>query len=129
MKIIYAEDTTEKYIAVSRAIKSMGYTVPVIKNNLEDAFDEILHARDNGEPFDIILTDMNYPEARGSEVTNGAGALLIKMLGENAINTPVILISSINYNIPGAFSCVWYVESQNWEHELELAIKSAISQR
>ena len=130
-RIFYAEDNTVKLLAVSRAMKSMGYNIEKSGSNLEDALKEVIRARDEGEPYDILMTDMNYPLKNGGTSTNEAGPTFISKVKEHGISAPVIEISSENYVVPGAFKCVWYVESRNWENDLEEALleASAICQR
>ena len=126
VRILYAEDSNEKYISIARAMKSMGYKSPDMKSNVEDAVEQVLLARESGKPYDVIMTDMNYPMETGAPSTNQAGPEFIKKLHENGIETPIIEISSVNYNVPGAFRCVWFVESHNWERDLEQALKEAL---
>ena len=127
VRILYAEDEMTKYTAIARAMKSMGFRITTLKSNVEDALDEVISARDSGAPYDIIMTDMNYPIKKGVPSSNASGPEFIRRLKENGIDTPIIEISSVNYNVEGAFSCIWYVESHMWERDLEKALKDAIS--
>jgi len=131
LKIFYAEDNTVKYMAVFREMRSMGYLIDKCEDNLSDALKEVLKARDEGRPYDIIMTDMNYPLKRGGVSTNEAGPMFISRLKEEGIASPVIEISSENYVVPEAFKCVWYEGIGNWQNDLEKALleASAICQR
>ena len=125
-RILYVEDSNEKYMAVSMSMKSMGFKVPVRKTNLSEAIDEIVGAKESGEAFDVVITDMNYPLAPGEPENEGSGEILIDRLQEKGIDVPVIVISSFNYNVEKAFRSIWFVKSRNWEDDLERAIQEAI---
>ena len=125
-RILYVEDSNEKYMAVSMSMKSMGFKAPVRKTNLSEAIDEIVGAKESGEAFDVVITDMNYPLAPGEPENEGSGEILIDRLQEKGIDVPVIVISSFNYNVEKAFRSIWFVKSRNWEDDLERAIQEAI---
>ena len=61
-------------------------------------------------PFDLIVTDMHYPLAKGMEADYDAGFILIERLKKEEINIPVIICSSSNYTEPGILGTVWYNE-------------------
>ena len=92
-RIFYAEDNTVKLLAVSRAMKSMGYNIEKSESNLEDALKEVIRARDEGEPYDILMTDMNYPLKNGGTSTNEAGPTFISKVKEHGISVRGVAVT------------------------------------
>ena len=67
-------------------LSKTGYKVSEARDGLE-ALNLILHAEDQGDPFDLLLTDIRMPRMSGME--------LIHELKWNEINLPVIAISGM----------------------------------
>lgn len=106
LKVLIVEDNPNKYSDIANALEKCGVRNMESASNLEEAFGMI-----KDSPFDLIITDMQYPLSGGlaPEVDN-AGEQLINHLKEKSINIPVIVCSSINYVIPDVLGCVWYSE-------------------
>ena len=130
MNILYVEDTSGKYMDVCGALKSSGLGAPVWKKNLEDALFAIDRAKKDGRAFDVILTDMEYPLSDGGAPKGDAGEHLIEALRNEGVETPVIVISSVNYrgNPPaGAKAAIFYRERDSaWQRELVEAIRRIV---
>ena len=51
-----------------------------------------------------------------------AGEYFLKALAEKNINLPVIICSTRNYRIPGAYGSVWFSDLSDWEMDLRSLI-------
>ena len=122
MKILYAEDHSEKYMDVVMALKSQGIKGVKWVESVSEAVDAAL--REEGEGgFDVVLTDMEYPLTPNGSSSTEAGINLIRRLKEERINVPVVVLSSHNYEIPEAYASVWYSSRGDWERKLAEIIR------
>lgn len=64
------------------------------------------------KPYDLIITDMWYPEKPGGRDTD-SGEALIKEVKERGWGIPIILCSSVNYHFPGILGSVHYSENED----------------
>ena len=80
--------------------------------HLEDSVDKHM------EVFDLAISDMHYPIRRGEIADWEAGEYFLKALAERNINLPVIICSTRNYRIPGAYGSVWFSDLSDWEMDL-----------
>ena len=127
MKILYAEDSRLKYMDVQMALKSAGMAQMTRVQSVEKAVEAAEDARDAGEPYDIVLTDMNYPLREGGRRTTESGTMIIRELREHGFDMPVIICSSHSYNEPLAYGSVFYSErKRDWERELVQMIQQAV---
>lgn len=118
MRIIHFEDSIEKYMDISRELRNMGIRDVTWVTNVCEGLEQIEAARKEGRPFDFAITDMRYPIRRGQAEDPEAGEHLIQILAEKGIDLPVIVCSTGNYCIPGAYECIWYSKLSDWEIEL-----------
>lgn len=110
LKVLIIEDNVFKAMDITRALEFSGVRDITRVRDQEAAF-EILYQSVEGEmPFNLIVTDMHYPLAKGMEADYDAGFILIERLKEEEINIPVIICSSRNYTEPGIWGTVWYNE-------------------
>ncbi len=123
MKILIIEDKSEKYIDIVMTLKSEGWSNVEKAGTVEEAMDKIVYAMDSAEPYDIVITDMHYPPAKGMPPIGDAGEKLIQEIKEKDIHLPVIVCSSHNYSLPAASAFVWYRKQGAWKRELIQAMK------
>jgi CheY-like chemotaxis protein len=109
MRILNVEDEVFKHRKIENVIEGCGRHEVAWAKNYEQAI-EMLE-----EPYDLVITDMNYPMARGEKDAPDAGEKLLEAL---AGKVPVIVCSSVNYKYPVAYGCVWYSDINDWEAEL-----------
>lgn len=107
-RAVIADDESLKAIAIKRALESNGVANIKIVGNQEQLWEEIYKSREDGNPVDLIVSDMQYPLTRGGDPDEECGFKLIERLKEEGIKIPVIICSSINYRVPEALGCVWY---------------------
>lgn len=108
IKVLIIDDSVYKAMDITRALEFSGVRDITRVRDQESAFEAIYESIENKVPFNLIVTDMHYPLARGMEADYNAGYILIEGLKEERINIPVIICSSRNYTEPGIFGTVWY---------------------
>ena len=124
MKILNIEDNSSKHWQIRSVLDECGITELEWKTNLADGMDEILKSIKANHPYDLIITDMNFPESpmkRRGEVLSGE--LLIEKLKKLHITIPVILCSSVNYKYPELYGNVHFSDRVNWENELKKLVR------
>jgi CheY-like chemotaxis protein/HPt (histidine-containing phosphotransfer) domain-containing protein len=67
-RVLLAEDGPDNRVLISYYLREVGLDVTMVENGLL-ARDAALHAKREGEPFDLILMDMQMPEMDGYEAT------------------------------------------------------------
>lgn len=125
MRVINFEDNVYKHVAICKILESCGVTDTDIVwvRNLEAGIDAVHAAIEAGEKFDLIITDMWYP-AKEFGGDNESGDALIEKSKAEKWDIPIILLSTIKYYYPNILGALQYSELENWEHELEILIKS-----
>ncbi len=108
MKVLIIDDSSIKAIEIKRALERNQFTEFVIVDNQADALKLL-----SKNSFDLIVSDMHYPLSKGVEADTEAGFKLIQALNDNNIATPVIICSSLNWNIPDIFGVVWYNKNRD----------------
>ncbi len=122
MKILNVEDDVYKQVDISKAVKRCTNAQIDWVRNLEDAFDRLDKSMKTPEPYDLVITDMWYPEYKGGEDSK-SGEILMERIRENGWKIPVILISSVNYKYPEIYGSIYYSKEGDWDKELEKKIK------
>ncbi len=118
LKVLLVEDNVYKRIDIKNALSLYGIKNVVCVNYLQAGMEEIYKSM-NTEPIGLIITDMHYPIERvGAEVPD-AGNQLIKRLQSEDINIPVIVCSSVPYQIPEILGTVWYDERRDLNRDLK----------
>lgn len=118
MRIIHLEDSVDKHMEVCRELRKMGITSVEWATSVGEGLEKIETAIQNGAPFDLAISDMHYPIRRGEIADWEAGEYFLKALAERNINLPVIICSTRNYRIPGAYGSVWFSDLSDWEMDL-----------
>lgn len=107
MKILVLEDEADKYFEVRRALEYSGVSEIDRAKNQKDGFDLIYENNKNGDSYDVVVTDMQYPLEQGASIDQEAGFKLLERFQKEGINIPVIICSRLNYSEPDAFGTVW----------------------
>ncbi len=118
MKIIHLEDSVDKHMEVCRELRKMGINSVEWATSVGEGLEKIETAIQNGTPFNLAISDMHYPIRRGEAADWEAGEYFLKALAERNINLPVIICSTRNYRIPGAYGSVWFSDLSDWEMDL-----------
>lgn len=125
--VLNIEDNIFKHLDICKALRSGGFTGLNIdcKGNLKDGIELIEEHYNIGTPYDLIITDMWYPETFGGGDAE-SGEKLIEIVQKNKWSIPIILCSSVNYNYPGILGSVHYSENEDWENKLVQLVRKII---
>ena len=124
IKVINIEDDAIKHAAIKRALKSNGVLEVDRARNAEEGLDMIDNAIEKGEPYDLLVLDMQFPVS--GTYNKEAGRYVIKELKSKNINIPIIICSSINYDIPDVAGCIFYNKSRNLNWDMKEILKKVI---
>lgn len=108
MKVLVIEDEPGKYRDISRALERSGISKNDRAKNQKDGFELIYKSIKDSSPYDVVVTDMQYPLEQGASIDKEAGFKLLQRFKKENINIPVIICSQSNYSEPEAFGTVWY---------------------
>lgn len=105
IKAVIADDDVFKRIDIQKALEWNGIKNITTARTQEKLWEQIYHSEDK---IDLIVTDMQYPLEAGGAVDEEAGTKLIERMKNEKIDIPVIVCSSMDYNIPDILGNVWY---------------------
>lgn len=94
MKALIVEDNIFKYAAVKRAVAKWNDFIFIHASTLANAKKMIEETYKADGHFDLIVTDMSYPEQSGGDINPHAGFLLIEWISSLGLHIPVIICSS-----------------------------------
>lgn len=114
-RILNIEDTIGKHWDVNRALYWNNYPNAELATTAEKGIQMIESAIAEGTPFELLITDMHF-SAKGED-NHKAGLYVIEELKKKGIEIPIIVCSSIRYNIPEIVGCIFYNRSRdlNWD--------------
>jgi signal transduction histidine kinase/CheY-like chemotaxis protein len=84
-RILLAEDTPENQRLIEHVLRRAGATVAVVENG-ELAVDAALAARERGEPFDLVVMDMQMPVLDGYSAT--------RVLRQKGYDLPIVALTA-----------------------------------
>lgn len=116
-KILFIEDTTEKYMEVYRFLRRQGYTEIDWVRNAQKAIEAVEKAKPSNETYSLVLSDMHF-EFYGQD-DHEAGIKTMNLFREKGYNIPVVFCSSQNWKIPGTIGNIFYNPRRDWEREAE----------
>ena len=105
--VIIADDEAIKRNDIRKALEFNSVRNIMTVKNQGELWEQIYHSEDK---IDLIVTDMQYPLEAGEAVDKEAGLKLIERMEKEKIDIPVIVCSTLNYNIPNILGSVWYDE-------------------
>lgn len=108
IRVVIVDDNMYKRADIQGALEFNGVGSITAFANQEEVWREIYRSREANETIDLIVTDMQYPLAAGASVDVEAGFKLIERMKKEKIDIPIIICSSINYNVSEVLGCVWY---------------------
>ena len=118
IKALILDDDVAKGMKVSRILKDLGVHIVAQVEDQESGFGVIYRNKDGEKRISLIVTDMHYPLEKGAKADVDAGKKMIERVKNENLNIPVIVFSSVNYDIPGALETIWYSDNVNWEDKL-----------
>lgn len=107
-KILLLEDNIFKAADITRVLEQYGIKELHKVKNQEEGKERLLEAINEQKPYDLIITDMNYPLESGAETDPEAGFKLLLWLKVKRIVTPVIICSGYQYREPSVLGCIRY---------------------
>ena len=117
LKTLYFEDDSYKFWEVSTVLERVGIQADRA-TCLQEGLQKWEDAATAGEPYALVITDMQFPLTSGGLVCDTAGDAVISRLREQNDPVPVIVCSSAPYQVSEAYGCIWYSERQRWQDEL-----------
>lgn len=120
-RILILEDDKKKYMDLVMLLKKMDISDITWFNNAEEG---IAAFKEGKKSFDAVISDMHYPYYEDGEPEEDTGLRLIAALKEADIPVPVIIVSSVHYNVPEAYAVIWYQPERNYEDELRKVLES-----
>lgn len=114
-KILNIEDSVFKHCDINRALDWNRYPESELATTAEKGIEMIESAIAENAPYDLLITDMHF-QVNGED-NHSAGLYVIEELKRKGIKIPVIVCSSIRYNIPEIVGCIFYNQSRdlNWD--------------
>ena len=114
MKVLHIEDAVIKHYEICKVMKKCGVLEIDWVKTLDDALQMV---REHKLEYNLIVTDMYYPLTPGGDEAE-SGLIFIQKLEEMKIETPIIVCSSVRYQIPGICGSVHYSDKTDWEQQL-----------
>ncbi len=120
MRILNLEDSVSKHSEIRAVLLSCGIKAEDIVwvTNLMDGIDIIKELAENGEYFDLAITDMYYPVEPGGYEEKDTGDKFVRFVKKERLKLPIIICSSVNIEDGSVYGCIWYSALGNWEMEL-----------
>ena len=116
MRVLNVEDNPVKHFNIVEALRRMNITDVTLEETENGAIMSVLEGIDNNTPFDLIISDMQFPLFTNGRPDDDAGLTLLAELKEHEIDIPVIFCSSFRLGIPGVLGCVHYSRDTDlWE--------------
>lgn len=124
MYILNLEDNIFKHNDICKVIKRGPFNDVKIDciGNLKDGIRKIEDMIKQGNPYDLIITDMWYPEKPGGDDSD-SGKILIQKAQDHGWKIPIILCSSVRYCFPEITGSIYYSKNEDWETKLINLIK------
>ncbi len=126
MRILNIEDSIYKHVNICKVLSDVSEHNVERATNLQEAVEMISSSIDSQEPYDLLITDMWYPETKGGKDAQ-SGDVLIELVKKNNWGIPIILCSSVNYYYSDILGNIHYSDNENWEEKLREMIKEAKS--
>ena len=118
LKVLLLEDNVYKRIDIKNALSLYGIKNVVCVDYMKAGLEAVEKSMAE-EPFELIISDMHYAIERIGGPVPDAGEQLIQKLQEEGIDIPIIICSSVPYNIPGILGTVWYDERRDLNRDLK----------
>lgn len=123
MRVLNVEDDPFKHQDIKRALGRMGITDITLEESVNGAVISVLESIENNNPFDLIISDMQFPLFTNGRPDDDAGMTFIAELKEQNIDIPIIVCSSFRLNIPEVLGCVHYSRNTDlWEEFKKLMV-------
>lgn len=122
MRVLIVEDTILKYIEIKREISRCGEFQFTHESLLTTAKATLKTNKDNNTMFDLLITDMQYPNQPGETELLDAGFQLIDYIQSLDIQIPIIICSTRKFsvnNMNNILGSVRYSKNVDLEYEFK----------
>ena len=122
LKILIVEDNILKFSKIRRVLNDLCHAEIEHVEALEPAKKMFIEALNKNEFYDLVVTDVHFPnEKNGSEVAD-AGFQLIEYMKEKRPEQPIIVCSSVRYSAQGILGTVLYSDNTDLRFEFQKII-------
>ena len=108
MRVLIVEDNPEKYYDVKFALSQLGIADLTLVENANDATLTVLEQKENETPYDLIISDMQFPLFSSGKPVDDAGMTFIDEIHNLGVTTPIIICSSFRLQERSVLGCVHY---------------------
>ena len=116
MRVLNVEDDPIKHHEIKEALKRLGITDVTLSEYEFDAMVCVTESIENDNPYDLIISDMQFPLFDNGPKDDNAGMTFLAELKENNIDIPVVICSSFNLRLPDVLGCIHYSRNTDlWE--------------
>lgn len=91
MRVLIVEDNPEKYYDIKSALSQLGIRDVSLTESVNEATLSVLEQKEKETPYDLIISDMQFPLFSSGKPVDDAGMEFIGELHELGITTPVKL--------------------------------------
>lgn len=123
LTVLIVEDDVFKYHQVKAALSECCLCSVSWAESVEQALQMAEQMSGEGKTPDLIITDMHYPIAGPDTLDPKAGLVLISRLKEQGMNVPVVICSSVRYELSQAFACIWYSPARSLSLDLREVVR------
>ena len=124
LKILHLEDNAMKQTAIARVLHDVCEAEIDWVTDVASGIKKIEEIKEQGDMYDLAITDMQYPLKKGTGIDEDAGGVFIGRMKDQNVEIPIIVCSSMRLRIREAYGCVWYHERNDWEMELRGMVRN-----
>ena len=124
LKILHLEDNAMKQTAIARVLHDACEAEIDWVTDVASGMKKIEEAKEQGDMYDLAITDMQYPLKKDAEIDEEAGEVFIGQMKAQNVEIPIIVCSSMRLRILESYGCVWYHERNDWEMELRGMVRN-----
>ena len=124
LKILHLEDNAMKQTAIARVLHDVCEAEIDWVTDVASGMKKIEEIKEQGDMYDLVITDMQYPLKKGTGIDEDAGEVFIGQMKDQNVEIPIIVCSSMRLRMREAYGCVWYHERNDWEMELRGMVRN-----
>lgn len=124
LKILHLEDNAMKQTAIARVLHDVCEAEIDWVTDVASGMKKIEEIKEQGDMYDLAITDMQYPLKKGTGIDEDAGEVFIGQMKDQNVEIPIIVCSSMRLRIRESYGCVWYHERNDWEMELRGMVRN-----
>lgn len=124
LKILHLEDNAMKQTAIARVLHDVCEAEIDWVTDVASGMKKIEEIKEQGDMYDLAITDMQYPLKKGTGIDEDAGEVFIGQMKDQNVEISIIVCSSMRLRIREVYGCVWYHERNDWEMELRGMVRN-----